>query len=414
MATAGKQLDRRAAAPRASSDTVFSYEGKDRNGKVVRGEIRAASEAVANATLRRQGVRSARLRNQGRRSKGRVRARDITFVTRQLATMMQAGVPLIQSFDIIGRGHSNPAVSRLLGELRMDVETGSSLAASFGRHPQYFDSLYISLINAGERGGILDSLLQRLALHREKILTIQGKVKKALFYPTAVVVVAIVVVVIILVFVIPQFKTIFTQFGADLPAPTLLVIGMSEFLTDWWGILLPILAGAIVGLMQIFKTSAKARALADRAGLRMPVIGELLHKSAIARWTRTLATMSAAGVPLVDALDAVAGASGNSVYEEATRRIQSSVSTGSSLTQAMNDTQLFPNMVVQMVSIGEESGSLDAMLSKVADIFDEDVDNMVDGLSSLLEPMIMAVLGVLIGGIIISAYLPLFKLGNAV
>jgi type IV pilus assembly protein PilC len=414
MATAGRQLEKRASAPRAASERIFSYEGKDRNGKIVRGEIRAASEAVANATLRRQNIKVSRLRTQGRLGRGRISDRDVTFVTRQLATMMQAGVPLIQSFEIIGRGHANPAVSRLLTELRVDVETGSSLATAFGRHPQHFDPLYVNIIGAGERGGILDNLLQRLAQHREKILTIKGKVKKALFYPTAVVVVAIVVVAVILVFVIPQFKNIFSSFGTDLPAPTQLVIALSEFMADWWYLILALAIGAAVGASHLLKTSARVRSLADRTGLRLPVIGQLLHKSSIARWTRTLATLSAAGVPLVDALDSVAGASGNSIYEEATRRIQSSVSTGSSLTQAMNDTLLFPNMVVQMVAIGEESGALDAMLSKVADIFDEEVDNLVDGLSSLLEPMIMAVLGVLIGGIIISVYLPLFKLGNAV
>ena len=414
MATAGRQVEKRASAPRVTNERIFIYDGKDRNGKIVRGEIRAASEAVANATLRRQNIKVSRLRTQARLGRGGIKERDITFVTRQLATMMQAGVPLIQSFDIIGRGHANPAVSRLLTELRIDVETGSSLAAAFGRHPRQFDPLYVNIISAGERGGILDTLLQRLAQHREKILTIKGKVKKALFYPAAVVVVAVVVVAIILVFVIPQFKNIFSSFGADLPAPTQLVIALSEFMTEWWYGVTALVAGAVFGVMHLLKTSARARSLYDRASLRIPVVGDLLHKSSIARWTRTLATMSAAGVPLVDALDSVAGASGNTLYEEATRRIQASVSTGSSLTRAMNDTMLFPNMVVQMVSIGEESGSLDAMLSKVADIFDEEVDNLVDGLSSLLEPMIMAVLGVLIGGIIISVYLPLFKLGNAV
>jgi type IV pilus assembly protein PilC len=414
MATISREQERRPALARSPAGRLFAYEGKDRNGKVVRGELRAASETVASATLRRQGIKVSRIRDQGKVRAGRVGERDITYITRQMATMMQAGVPLLQSFDIIGRGHANPAVSRLLAELRTDVETGSSLAAAFGRHPQHFDPLYISLISAGERGGILDGLLNRLATHREKVLALKGKVKKALFYPIATLAVALIVVGIIMVYVIPQFRTVFSQFGADLPGPTLVLLAVSEFVSDWWLGIAIALAGAIAGGRRALERSESLRATLDRVSLRMWAIGPLLHKAAIARWTRTLATMFGAGVPLVDSLESVAGASGSRTYQQATQRIQSAVSTGVSLTQAMNDAQLFPNMVVQMVAIGEESGSLDSMLTKVADLHDEEVDNMVEGLSSLIEPLIMVFLGVVIGSIIICVYLPLFKLGNAV
>jgi type IV pilus assembly protein PilC len=327
---------------------------------------------------------------------------------------MKSGVPLLQSFDIVGKGHSNPAVAKLLMDIKTDVETGLSLKQSFEKHPLYFDPLFCNLVGAGEAAGILDSLLDRLATYKEKILAIKSKIKSALFYPIAIIIVAFVITAVIMIFVIPAFKQVFTSFGADLPTPTLIVMAISDFFVQYWYAIFGSIFGAVYAFFWTWKRSEKMQIVMDRVLLRVPVFGSLVRKSSIARWTRTLSTMFAAGVPLVEALDSVAGASGNFVYAQATKKIQAEVSTGSSLTSSMQGTEVFPNMVIQMVSIGEEAGSLDAMLSKVADFYEQEVDDAVEALSSLMEPMIMVVLGTLIGGLVISMYLPIFKMGQVV
>jgi type IV pilus assembly protein PilC len=392
----------------------FLWEGKDRNGKAVKGEMRAAGDHVVNATLRRQGIIVTKIKRRRAGSGGSVKDKDITLFTRQLATMMKAGVPLLQSFDIVGKGHSNPAVARLLMELKTEVETGSSLAAAFRKYPLYFDALFCNLIAAGEQAGILETLLDRLASYKEKILAIKAKIKSALFYPIAIIVVAFVITAVIMIFVIPAFKQVFTSFGADLPAPTLFVMAVSDFFVKYWYLIFTAIGGGVWGFLQLWKRSIPVQIVMDRLFLRIPVFGDLIKKSTIARWTRTLSTMFAAGVPLVEALDSVGGASGNYIYVMATKEIQKKVSTGTSLTAAMQEANVFPSMVIQMVSIGEESGALDNMLGKVADFFEAEVDEAVKGLSSLMEPMIMVVLGVVIGGMVIAMYLPIFKLGQAV
>jgi len=331
-----------------------------------------------------------------------------------MATMMKAGVPLLQSFDIVGKGHANPRVTKLLMDIRSDVETGSNLAAAFRKHPLYFDPLFCNLVQAGEQAGILETLLDRLATYKEKMIAIKSKIKSALFYPTSIIVVAFVITAVIMIFVIPAFKQVFTNFGADLPAPTLVVMAISDFFVQYWYLIFGILLGGIYGFFELWKRSLAVQIAIDRFMLKMPVFGDIVRKSVIARWTRTLSTMFAAGVPLVEALDSVGGASGNYVYLHATKQIQQEVSTGTSLTAAMQNSNVFPNMVVQMTSIGEESGSLDAMLSKVADFFEQEVDDAVEGISSLMEPMIMVVLGTLIGGMVVAMYLPIFKLGQAI
>ena len=392
---------------------VFEWEGKDRNGKPVRGEVRAAGENQVQATLRRQGVLVQKLKKRRTASAKRIKPKDIAIFTRQLATMMKAGVPLLQSFDIVGRGNPNPSVNKLLNQVRTDVETGTSLSAAFRKHPLYFNALYCNLVEAGEAAGILDDLLDRLASYMEKTEAIKSKVKSALMYPAAVIVVAFVVVVI-MIFVIPAFKEVFSSFGADLPAPTLLVIAISEFFVAYWWIVFGALGGGFYFFMQAWKRNVKVQRVMDRALLKMPIFGTLVEKSTVARWTRTLSTMFAAGVPLVEALDSVGGASGNSLYADATAQIQREVSTGTSLTMAMNNARIFPSMVLQMTSIGEESGSLDHMLGKAADFYEQEVDDMVAGLSSLMEPIIIVVLGVIIGGIVVAMYLPIFQLGQVV
>ena len=392
----------------------FTWSGTDKANKTVRGEMRASGEAQVNATLRRQGIRVVEVKQQKLSGGGKITDKDITLFTRQLATMMKSGVPLLQAFDIVGKGHSNAAVARLLMEIKTEVETGSSLKQAFEKHPLYFDALFCNLIGAGEAAGILDSLLDRLATYKEKILAIKSKIKSALFYPLSIIVVAVVITAIIMIFVIPAFKQVFTNFGADLPGPTLMVMAISDFFVQYW---YAIFGGAGLGLYMFFytwKRSVKMQIFMDRVMLKLPVFGHLVRISCIARWARTLSTMFAAGVPLVEALDSVAGASGNYEYYVATKKIQSEVSTGSSLTSSMQGTDVFPNMVIQMVSIGEEAGSLDAMLSKVADFFESEVDDAVEALSSLMEPMIMVVLGTLIGGMVIAMYLPIFKMGQAV
>lgn len=403
-----------AAIAKSPKDIVFEWEGKDRNGKVVRGEMRAGGEAVVNASLRRQGILVNKVRKR-RTSGGRsIKQKDIAVFTRQLATMMKAGVPLLQSFDIVARGSTNPRLTKLLTDIRSDVETGTSLSSAFRKHPLYFDALYCNLVEAGEAGGILEALLDRLAIYQEKTLAIKQKIKSALMYPISVVVVAFVVLTVIMLFVIPAFKDVFKSFGSELPAPTLVVIAISEFFVKWWWLIFIILFGGLYFFFQSWKRSEKMQMAMDRLLLRVPIFGDLIEKSVIARWTRTLATMFAAGVPLVEALDSVGGASGNAVYAEATQQIQRDVSTGTALTTAMTSTGIFPNMVLQMAAIGEESGALDHMLAKAAEFYEEEVDEMVKGLSSLMEPFIIVILGVLIGGIVVSMYLPIFKLGQVI
>ena len=403
-----------AAAARTIKDMVFEWEGRDKNGKVVRGELRAGGEAAVSASLRRQGILLTKVKKR-RISGGRsIKQKDIALFTRQLATMMKAGVPLLQSFDIVGRGATNPRLTRLLNDIRSDVETGTSLSAAFRKHPMHFDALYCNLVEAGEAGGILEQLLDRLAIYQEKTMALKSKIKAALMYPISVLVVAFLVLTVIMIKVIPAFKDVFKSFGADLPAPTLAVIAMSEFFVAYWWVIFGILVGGGYFFLQAWKRSEKMQMAMDRLLLRIPVFGTLINKSVIARWTRTLSTMFAAGVPLVEALDSVGGASGNAVYALATQQIQRDVSTGSALTTAMQSTGVFPNMVLQMTSIGEESGSLDQMLSKAAEFYEEEVDDMVKGLSSLMEPFIIVILGVMIGGIVIAMYLPIFKLGAVV
>lgn len=403
-----------AAAARGPKELTYSWEGKDKAGKTIRGELRAVSEAAANATLRRQGIVVQKVKAVKRRGGGKVTTKDIALFTRQLATMMKAGVPLLQSFDIVAKGAANPAVAKLLTEIRTDVETGSALAAAFRKFPLHFDALFCNLVQAGEQAGILETLLDRLATYKEKILAIQSKIKAALFYPTAIIAVAFIITAVIMIFVIPAFKEVFTNFGADLPAPTLVVMAISDWFVGNWYIVFPLIIGGIYGFFEAWKRSLAVQVFMDKLLLKVPVFGELVKKSSIARWTRTLSTMFAAGVPLVEALDSVGGAAGNYVYLQATKQIKQEVSTGTSLTIAMQNSNVFPSMVVQMCSIGEETGALDAMLSKVADFYEQEVDDAVEALSSLMEPMIMVVLGTLIGGMVVAMYLPIFKMGQAV
>jgi type IV pilus assembly protein PilC len=404
------------AATRKTNPKEFIYEwmGKDRQGKELRGEMRATGEAQVQASLRRQGIFMTKLKKRSMRSGKKIKPKDIALFTRQMATMMKAGVPLLQSFDIVGRGNPNISVTKLLNDIRQDVETGTSLSVAFRRHPLYFNTLYCNLIEAGEAAGILDTLMDRLATYMEKTEAIKGKIKSALMYPISVVIVAFVVVTVIMIFVIPAFKDVFSSFGADLPAPTLLVMAISEFFVQYWWLIFGVIGGGFYFFMQAWQRSPKVQRVMDRILLKIPVFGPLIDKSCVARWTRTLSTMFAAGVPLVEALDSVGGASGNTIYREATERIQNEVSTGTSLTGAMSNANVFPSMVLQMCAIGEESGSIDHMLGKAADFYEQEVDEMVAGLSSLMEPIIIVCLGSLIGGIVVSMYLPIFKLGQVV
>lgn len=392
----------------------YSWEGKDKSGKTVKGEMRAGGDAVVKATLRRQGILVSKIKKQRTKSGGKVGEKDVSLFTRQMATMMKAGVPLLQAFDIVGKGHANPAVGKLLMDLKTEVETGSSLATAFRKYPLYFDALYCNLVAAGEQAGILETLLDRLATYKEKTLAIKAKIKSALFYPIAIIVVAFIITAVIMIFVIPAFKQVFTSFGADLPAPTLFVMAISDYFVKYWYLIFGGIGGGVYGFLSLWKRSVPVQIFMDRLMLRAPVFGHLIKISTIARWTRTLSTMFAAGVPLVEALDSVGGASGNYIYVMATKEIQQKVSTGTSLTVAMQESNVFPSMVIQMVSIGEESGALDSMLSKVADFFEAEVDDAVEALQSLMEPMIMVVLGTLIGGMVVAMYLPIFKLGQAV
>lgn len=402
------------AASSGAKEVVFEWEGKDRNGKIVRGEIRALGENQVQASLRRQGVFPTKIKKRRMSSGRKITPKDITIFTRQLSTMMKAGVPLLQAFDIVGRGNANPSVAKLLNDIRNDVETGTSLSKAFRKYPLYFNNLYCNLVEAGEAAGILDQLLDRLAVYMEKTEALKSKIKSALMYPISVVVVAFVVTAVIMIFVVPAFKQVFTSFGADLPAPTLFVIAISEFFVAYWWLIFGSIGGGLYFFMQAWQRNEKVQMVMDRIMLKMPIFGTLVEKSVIARWTRTLATMFAAGVPLVEALDSVGGAAGNSVYQKATDTIQREVSTGTSLTAAMTNVNLFPVMVLQMCAIGEESGSIDHMLGKAADFYEEEVDDMVAGLSSLMEPIIIVFLGGLIGGIVVAMYLPIFKLGEVV
>ncbi len=397
-----------------TKEQTFLWEGVDRNNKPMRGELRAVSETVATTNLRRQGIRVVKIKRQTFRGGRSVNEKDITFFTRQLATMLRAGVPLLQSFDIIARGHSNARFSRLMMDIKTQVETGASLSQAFRQYPKHFDALYCNLVQAGETAGMLDAILDRLATYMEKILAIKGKIKSAMFYPITVLVVALIVTWIIMVFVIPSFKQVFASFGANLPWLTLLVISISDFFVKWWWAIFIITAVSLVALRLAFKRSEALRYLVHKYSLKIPIIGTILEKATIARWTRTLQTMFAAGVPLVESLDAVGGASGNMVYIAATKRIQTDVSTGTSLTNAMGAVNLFPSMVIQMTQIGEESGSLDNMLGKIADFYEREVDDAVAALSSLLEPVMIVFLGVFVGGLVVAMYLPIFKLGAVI
>lgn len=392
----------------------YLWEGKDKTGKLLHGEMRAGGETLVRTTLRRQGIVVIKVKKQSPGRGGKVTDKDITLFTRQLATMMKAGVPLLQAFEIVGKGASNAAVGKLLLGIKTDVETGTSLNAAFRKYPLHFDALFCNLVSAGEQAGILDTLLDRLASYKEKIQAIKSKIKSALFYPISIIVVAFIITAVIMIFVIPQFKSIFTSFGADLPLPTKIVIALSDGFVDNWYLIFGGAGGGIYAFFYFWKRSLKMQIVMDRLILKVPVFGDLIRKATIARWTRTLSTMFAAGVPLVEALESVAGAAGNYVYYTGTLAIRGEVSTGQNLTVAMQNTNLFPSMVIQMVSIGEESGQLDNMLSKVSDFFEAEVDDAVESLSSLMEPMIMVVLGTLIGGIVVAMYLPIFKLGSVV
>ncbi|MBC7513291.1 MAG: type II secretion system F family protein [Herminiimonas sp.] len=409
MATAA-----RSTTVRQPTETIFVWEGRDKSGKAVRGEMRAQSESIVNVTLRRQGIATTKVKKKSFRSGKKITDKDIPLSPRQLATMMKAGVPLLQSFDIVAKGHANPSVSKLIQDIRSDVETGTSLNQAFRKFPLYFDPLFCNLVGAGEQAGILEDLLTRLAIYKEKTIAIKGKIKSALFYPISILVVAFVVTAVIMIWVVPAFKEVFKSFGADLPAPTLVVMAISDFFVKWWYLIFGGIFGGLYLFFQSWRRSLNMQRAMDRLLLKAPIFGAVIRKATIARWTRTLATMFAAGVPLVESLDSVGGASGNAVYLDATKKIQAEVSTGTSLTVAMQNVEIFPNMVTQMVSIGEESGSLDQMLGKVADFYEQEVDEAVESLASLMEPLIMVILGVLIGGLVIAMYLPIFKLGAVV
>lgn len=409
MATASKAANK----PAKPNESTYSWEGKDKTGKVVKGEMRAAGEASVSAHLRRQGIQVSKIKKA--RSTGKpIKEKDIALFTRQLATMLKSGVPLLQAFDIVGKGHNNPSVARMLMDIKTDVETGSSLEMAFRKFPLHFDDLFCNLIGAGEAAGILDNLLDKIATYKEKILAIKSKIKSALFYPISIIVIAFVITAVIMIFVIPAFKELFKSFGADLPTPTLVVMAMSDWFVAWWWAIFTIVGGGLYSFFYFWKRNKTMQRNMDIFMLKLPIFGHLIRIATIARWTRTLATMFAAGVPLVESLDSVAGAAGNAVYYDATKKIQRDVSTGNSLMSSMESTGVFPSMVIQMVAIGEESGSIDSMLNKIADFFEAEVDDAVEALASLMEPVIMVVLGTLIGGMVVAMYLPIFKMGQAV
>ena len=406
-----------AAVPKSEA---FVWEGTNKQGKRVKGEATGTNVALIKADLRRQGITPLKVKKKptslfgGAAKKKKITSKDIAVFSRQLATMMTAGVPLVQAFEIVGRGHENPSMQNLIMSIKADVESGTALADALRKHPLQFDDLFCNLVHAGEQAGILETLLDKIATYKEKVEAIKGKIKKALFYPTAVIVVAFIITAILLIFVIPQFKSMFEGFGADLPALTLFVVELSNLFQEYWWAIFGVIGVAVYILSQLKQRSRKFNELIDRYILKVPVFGEIVTKATIARFARTLATMFAAGMPLVEALETVADACGNSVYGKAIMQMRDEVATGTQMNVSMKQSGLFPNMVVQMLAIGEETGAVDTMLSKVADFFEEEVDNMVDGLSSLLEPMIMAILGVLIGGLVIAMYLPIFKMGEVV
>ncbi len=405
-------------AKNATAVASFVWEGMNKQGKRAKGEISGSTLALVKADLRRQGITPLKVKKKAKplfgAKKGKITASDISVFSRQLATMMSAGVPLVQSFEIVGKGHDNPAMQDLIMDIKATVESGSTLAEALGKHPLIFDGLYCSLVHAGEQAGILENLLDKIATYKEKTEAIKGKIKKALFYPAAIVVVSFIITAILLIFVIPQFESMFESFGGDLPAMTKFVVELSRFFQEWWWAIFGGLGAAGYGISALKKRSKKFNEILDQVILKLPIIGEIITKATIARFARTLATMFAAGMPLVEAMDTVAHAAGNSVYTKAILGMKDEVATGQMINVCMKETGLFPNMVVQMLAIGEETGSVDGMLSKVADFYEEEVDNMVDGLSSLLEPIIMAVLGVLIGGLVVAMYLPIFKMGQVV
>ena len=394
---------------------TYAWEGRDKAGKTLRGETRSTGQTVVVSALRRQGIIVTKIKKQRyKKVGGKIKDADITLFTRQLSTMMRAGVPLLQAFDIVAKGTDNGAVAKLFTDIKGDVETGTSLSRAFRKYPLYFDNLFCNLVGAGEQAGILDDLLDRLASYKEKMEAIKGKIKSALFYPISVLVVAFIVVAVIMLFVVPAFKSVFASFGADLPAPTLVVIAISDFFTSYWYLIFGGIGLSIYFFMQAWQRSPRMQMVMDRLALKAPIFGAVIRKATIARWLRTLSTMFAAGVPLVEALDSVGGASGNVVYLTATKKIQQEVATGTSLTVSMQNAGVFPNMVLQMAGIGEESGSIDSMLAKSADIYEREVDDAVESLSSLLEPLIMVILGTLIGGLVVAMYMPIFKLGQVV
>ena len=397
--------------------SLFNWEGLDKKGKKLQGVTEAISVAYVNAMLRRQGVNPTKVRKQTKsifQTKKKITPKDISIFTRQFATMVESGIPIVQGIEIVAKGHENPSVQQLLTAVKQDIESGTTLSAALGKHKLYFDALYCNLVQAGEQAGILDDILQKVATYKEKIEAIKGKIKSALFYPAAVIVVAFIVTAILLIFVIPQFESMFKGFGAELPALTQFVVELSRFMREWWWLIFGSLGGSVAFIAYSYKRSEKMQHMVDRLVLRAPVVGEIVKKATIARYARTLGTMFAAGVPLVESLDSVAGAAGNRVYYDGVNAIKNEVSTGTHLRVAMEHTGLFPNMVVQMVAIGEESGELDKMLGKVADFYEQEVDDAVESLSSLIEPMIMAFLGVVVGGLVIAMYLPIFKLAAVV
>lgn len=401
----------------ANTETIFLWEGLNKRGARVKGETPADSEITARAELRRNGINVLKIRKKPKplfSTKKKIKPVDVAYFLRQMTTMLSSGVPLVQAFDIVGRGHDNPAMSELIMDLKGQVEGGETFAAALSKHPKYFDDLVVNLVEAGEQSGTLETLLDKIATYKEKTESLKAKIKKAMFYPAAVIVVAIVVTAILLIFVVPQFEALFVGFGADLPAFTRMVVNLSEFAQSYWWIVLGLVVLGVFLFRQIHLRSPRFRRSIDILVLKIPAIGPILRKAAIARFARTLSTMFAAGVPLVDALRSVAGATGNALYGEATERMREETAAGAQLQWSMRNVGIFPNMVVQMVAIGEESGSLDAMLAKVADFYEEEVDNAVDSLSSLLEPLIMVVLGVLIGGLVIAMYLPIFMLGQVI
>jgi type IV pilus assembly protein PilC len=403
------------ASGSAIKQTPYVWEGTDKVGKKIKGEMLAPGEAFVRQSLRRQGINVTKVGKQGLFSRGgTITSKDIALFTRQLSTMLKAGVPLLQAFDISARSHSNPALQRLLGEIKSDVETGSSMSVAFRKHPKYFDGLYCNLVNAGEQAGILDTVLDRIASYQEKMLAIQGKIKSALFYPAIVLTVAFIITAGIMLFVIPAFKDLYGKSGADLPALTMVVMSISDAFVNYWYIIFGSIGAGIYALLYLWKNSPAFRNKMDYLILKVPVFGPLIEKATVSRWARTFSSMFSAGVPMVEALDSVAGASGNNVFLEATMKIKSQVSTGTGLAVSLQSSGVFPNMLIQMVAIGEESGALDSMLTKVADYYEREVDDAVAGISSLMEPFIMVILGTLIGGIVIAMYLPIFKMGSVV